>query len=69
MYAEVAWVLVSSETQVKPQIMLEPNYLPDYLSVFYYYVIIKKIHVSCVSGECFDGLCWALYAYVCVSGG
>ena len=35
MYAEVAWILVSSETQVQPQIILDPDYLPDYLSVSY----------------------------------
>ena len=40
MYAEVAWVLVSSGTQVQPQIMLNPDYLPDYLSVSYDYVMI-----------------------------
>ena len=34
MYAEVAWVLASSGTQVQPQIVLDPDYLPDYLSVF-----------------------------------
>ena len=33
----IAWVLVSSETQVRPQIILDPNYLPDYLSVSYDY--------------------------------
>ena len=38
MYAEVAWVLVSSGTQVQPQILLDPDYLPDYLFVFYDYV-------------------------------
>ena len=27
MYSEVALVLVSSETQVQPQIILDPNYL------------------------------------------
>ena len=37
MYAEVAWVLVSSGTQVQPQIILDPDYLPDYLSVSYDY--------------------------------
>ena len=35
MYAEIAWVLVSSETQVPSQVILDPDYLPDYLSVFY----------------------------------
>ena len=37
MDSEVAWVLVPSETQVQPQIILDPDYLPDYLSVFYDY--------------------------------
>ena len=37
MYAEVAWVLVSIGNQVQPQIILDPNYLPDYLSVSYVY--------------------------------
>ena len=40
MYAEVAWVLVSSGTQVQPQIILDPDYLPDYPSVSYNYVQI-----------------------------
>ena len=37
MCSEVAWVLVSLGTQVQPQIILETDYLPDYLSVFYDY--------------------------------
>ena len=37
MYAEVAWVLVSSGTQVQPQVILDADYLPDYLSVSYDY--------------------------------
>ena len=37
MYAEVAWVLVSSGTQVQSQITLDPDYLPDYLSDSYDY--------------------------------
>ena len=32
-YAEVAWVLLSLGTQVQPQIILDPDYLPDYLYV------------------------------------
>ena len=35
MYAEVAWVLVSSGTQVQPQVILDPDYLLDYLSASY----------------------------------
>ena len=37
MNSEVGWVLVSSGTQVQPQITLDPDYLPDYLSVSYDY--------------------------------
>ena len=33
MYSEAAWVLLSSGTEAQPQIILEPDYLPDYLSV------------------------------------
>ena len=32
---EVAWVLVSSGTQLQLQKILDPDYLPDYLSVYY----------------------------------
>ena len=37
MYAEVAWVLVSLGTHVQLQVILDPDYLPDYLSVSYGY--------------------------------
>ena len=40
MYSEVAWILVSSGTQAQPQIILNPDYFPDYLSVSYDYVHI-----------------------------
>ena len=36
-YSEVDWVLVSSGTQVQPQIILDPDNLPDYLSLSYDY--------------------------------
>ena len=39
MYTEVAWVLVSSEIQVHPQLILDSDYPPDYLSVSYDYAI------------------------------
>ena len=35
--SEVAWLLVSSGSQVQPQIIVDPDYLPDYLSVSYDY--------------------------------
>ena len=37
MYADVTWVLVPSGSQVQPQVILDPDYLPDYLSVCYDY--------------------------------
>ena len=37
MNSEVAWVLLSSGTQVQSQIMLDPDYLPAYPSVSYDY--------------------------------
>ena len=40
MYAEVVWVLVSLGNQVKPQIILDPDYLQDYLFVSDDYEII-----------------------------
>ena len=44
MYAEVAWVLVSSGTQIQPQVILDSGYLPDYLSVSYDYENIHFLH-------------------------
>ena len=35
MYSEVAWVLVSSGIQVQLQIMLNPEYLSDCISISY----------------------------------
>ena len=37
MYSEVAWVLVFLRIQIHPQIIPNPDYLPDYLSVSYEY--------------------------------
>ena len=37
MYAEIAWVLVSSGAQFQPQVLLDPDYLLDYLFVSYDY--------------------------------
>ena len=42
MYAEVAWVLISSGTQAQLQIILNPDYFPDYFSVSYDYA--RTIH-------------------------
>ena len=37
MYSEVAWGLASLGSQVQPQVILDPDYLPEYLSVSYDY--------------------------------
>ena len=37
MNAEVVWVLVFLGTQFQPQVILDPDYLPDYLSISYCY--------------------------------
>ena len=41
MNSEVALVLASKGTQVLPQVILDSDYLPDYLSVSYDYVLSK----------------------------
>ena len=47
MYSEVAWVLVSSGTQFQPQIILDPDHLPNYPSISYDYA------TSCNQRPCF----------------
>ena len=47
MYAEVAWVVVSSGTQVQPQVKLNPDYLPDYISVSYDYDHARNKLIDC----------------------
>ena len=42
---EVAWVLVSSGSQTQPQIILNPDYLPDYLSISNDYGPIESVTV------------------------
>ena len=49
MFIEVVWVLVSSGTQVQPQIILDPDYLPDYLSVSYDYGWTYKLHLETIA--------------------
>ena len=44
MYFEVAWILVSLGTQVQTQIIFDPDYLPDHLSVSYDYGSSKSIY-------------------------
>ena len=45
--SEVSWVLVSSKTQANPQIILDSDNLPDYLSVFYDYGLIEIYVTGC----------------------
>ena len=40
MYSEVSLVLVSSGTQVQPQIIHHPDYFPDYFFISYDYGLI-----------------------------
>ena len=40
MYAEIAWIVVSLGTELQSEVILDPDYLPDYLSVSYDYVQI-----------------------------
>ena len=44
--SEVAWVLVCSGTQVQPQIILDPDYLTDYLSVSFDYGSFKTFSIT-----------------------
>ena len=37
MWSEIVWVLVSSGTQIQPQIILDSDYPPKYLSISYDY--------------------------------
>ena len=37
MHGEIGWILVSSGTQVQSQVILDPDYLADYLSVSHDY--------------------------------
>ena len=46
MYSELPWVLVSSGTEVQPQIILDADYLPEYFSVSYDYGYRIKIYFS-----------------------
>ena len=50
MYADVAWVLVSSVTEVQPQAILDTDYLPDYLFVSYDSVI-SKLNLLIMHGD------------------
>ena len=43
MYVEASWVLASLETHVQPQVIVDPVYLPDYLSVSYGYGYVYVI--------------------------
>ena len=49
MYDEVACVLVSLGTQLQPQVILNPDYLPDYLTDSYDY---DGSSISLVSWSC-----------------
>ena len=59
MNSEVAWVLISPGTQVQPQIILDSDYLPDYLSVSYDYAeIVKIIILKLLLCKCLKTIDW-----------
>ena len=51
MNSEVTWVLVSSRTQVQPQITLDPDYPSGYLSVSYHYAVKLSSNVVSDSND------------------
>ena len=57
MYAEIVWVLVSLGTQVQPQIIPNPDYLTDYLSVSYDYDITNPSVSNDIDYFLFDLRC------------
>ena len=61
MYAEVAWLLVYSGTQVQPQIILDPDNLRNYLSVSYD-CLKRPIHADIFSKE-FSEFQWDIRYY------
>ena len=61
MTSEEAWVLVSSGTQVQPQITLGPDYPLDYLSVSYDYVETEGLIIELVFSMFLNYICnWNL---------
>lgn len=48
-YSEVDWVLLYSESQVQPQKILDPDYLSDYVSVFYDYNFITNSQITALA--------------------
>ena len=44
MNSDVAWILISSGTQVQPQIILDPDYLLDHLSVSFDYGLMLLVN-------------------------
>ena len=53
MYSETAWVLVFSGIQVHPQIILDPDNLPDYPMTFPITMVISSLHIKFNKAFCF----------------
>ena len=51
MNSEVAWVPLSLKTQVQPQIIFDPYYVPDYLSIFCDYAHRILLKHPCLSKQ------------------
>ena len=69
MNSKVAWVLVSSRSQVQRQIILNPDYLPDYLSVSYDYahMLPLKFEGHGILYYLFSGSIEKLFSIDCVN--
>ena len=63
MYSELAWVLVSSGTQVPQQIVFDLDYLPDYFSVAYDYGMACLLF--CAASMLLIEECWFMLILSC----
>ena len=51
MNSEVSWVLVSSETQVQSQIILNPDYLPEFQTIFPFLMTMVLLNVMFLQSQ------------------
>ena len=51
MNSEVSWVLVSSETQVQSQIILNPDYLPEFQTIFQFLMTMVLLNVMFLQSQ------------------
>ena len=51
MNSEVSWILVSSETQVQSQIILNPDYLPEFQTIFPFLMTMVLLNVMFLQSQ------------------